>query len=238
MSVLRRFLSAVQFRIRQHTEIIEHPWCAHSYSQEGEDMLLRSIFFEHLSLFGGFYVDVGACHPVRFSNTYFFYRNGWRGINIDPTPGSALLFNRMRPADINFEIGISKKSGFRTFFIFDEPALNTFSQKNAEETQKLGTYRLLSKRQIEVVPLSDVLGRCVREDQRIDFLSIDAEGADLDVLHSNDWSRHKPTVVLCEDKVVVGTPSAQPTPICEFLTGLGYRYCCRTPRTVIFCREQ
>lgn len=79
-----------------------------SYAQEGEDMILHRIF-ERQSV--GFYVDVGAHHPFRFSNTYLFYQKGWRGINIDAMPNSMRLFNRFRPRDINLECGISKGGG-------------------------------------------------------------------------------------------------------------------------------
>ena len=64
-----------------------------SYSQEGEDMILRRLFETRRR---GFYVDVGAHHPRRFSNTYYFYRQGWSGINIDAAPGSMKLFDRLR----------------------------------------------------------------------------------------------------------------------------------------------
>src|SRR4051794_14772116 len=67
-----------------------------SYSQEGEDMILRRFFEEHGK---GFYVDVGAHHPKRFSNTYSFYKQGWSGINIDAMPGSMARFRRVRPRD-------------------------------------------------------------------------------------------------------------------------------------------
>src|SRR6186713_1276577 len=69
-----------------------------SYSQEGEDLILKRFFSEKS---GGFYVDVGAHHPKRFSNTYMFYKEGWSGINIDAMPGSMKLFNKVRSKDIN-----------------------------------------------------------------------------------------------------------------------------------------
>jgi len=77
-----------------------------SYSQEGEDLILER-FFEGMNT--GFYVDVGAFHPKRFSNTYIFYKKGWHGINIDARPGSMKLFNFVRPRDINLEIPISNE---------------------------------------------------------------------------------------------------------------------------------
>ncbi len=79
-----------------------------SYSQEGEDMVLRRLFEQKTV---GYYVDVGAHHPKRFSNTYYFYKRGWRGINIDAMPGSMKLFNKMRPRDINVEIPVSSGEG-------------------------------------------------------------------------------------------------------------------------------
>ena len=57
----------------------------YSFSQEGEDLVLARIFEGKKN---GFYVDIGAHHPTRFSNTHYFYRRGWSGINIDAMPGS------------------------------------------------------------------------------------------------------------------------------------------------------
>ena len=69
------------------------PWANYSWSQEGEDRILYRIFEQQPV---GFYVDVGAHHPKRFSNTYFFYRRGWRGINIDAMPGSMKNFEKLK----------------------------------------------------------------------------------------------------------------------------------------------
>src|SRR5437868_6288327 len=75
-----------------------------SYSQDGEDLVLSRFLSSENK---GFYVDVGAHHPTRFSNTYFFYKKGWRGINIDAMPGSMIAFDKMRPRDTNVEAAIS-----------------------------------------------------------------------------------------------------------------------------------
>jgi len=77
-----------------------------SYSQEGEDMILRRLFENQER---GLYVDIGAYHPKKFSNTYFFYRAGWIGINVDAMPGSMKKFRSRRPRDINIEAAISDK---------------------------------------------------------------------------------------------------------------------------------
>lgn len=54
------------------------------FSQTGEDLLIAKFFPESDT---GFYLDVGSGNPVIGSNTYFFYRQGWRGILIDQIPG-------------------------------------------------------------------------------------------------------------------------------------------------------
>lgn len=79
-----------------------------SYALQGEDLILREMLH---SAQKGFYVDVGAHHPFRFSNTYYFYKRGWSGINIDAMPNSMALFKRFRPRDINIECGVSYTGG-------------------------------------------------------------------------------------------------------------------------------
>jgi len=99
-----------------------------SYAQEGEDLVLARILGE-LGITTGFFVDIGAHHPARFSNTYYFYRRGWRGINVDALPGTKRLFQRMRSRDITIECGVGSQEGVLKYFAFNEPALNTFSEQ-------------------------------------------------------------------------------------------------------------
>lgn len=103
-------------------------FCVKSYSQEGEDLVLARIF-EELRITKGFFVDIGAHHPARFSNTNYFYRRGWRGINVDALPGTKKLFQRKRPRDITIECGVGSQEGVLKYFVFNEPALNTFQNK-------------------------------------------------------------------------------------------------------------
>ena len=112
-----------------------------SYSQEGEDMILKRIFNEKKN---GFYIDVGAHHPKRFSNTHYFYLKGWRGINIDAMPSSMKLFNKQRPKDINLEIAISDKKEVLTYYGFNESALNSFSKEISNQRDGLNDYKIIS----------------------------------------------------------------------------------------------
>lgn len=188
-----------------------------SFSQEGEDMILER-HFEHRAT--GFYVDVGAHHPFRFSNTYNFYRKGWRGINIDAAPGAMQKFRRHRQGDINLEIGIAEHAASIPFYIFDEPALNTFDAATA--TQRNVLPRVLVRTvALSVKPLATVLRKHLALGQRITFLSIDVEGKDLEVLRSNDWDAFRPEVVVVET-MSEDIDALATTPHHQFLLSKGY----------------
>ena len=168
-----------------------------SFAQEGEDLLLEKIFSGQAE---GFYVDVGAHHPVKFSNTSRLYQQGWHGLNIDPRPGTQELFDAARPCDINLGVGIDEEEGTLTYIQFNEPALNTFDRALAEERlrQRPGEWRIIAETPVPVRPLAAVLAEHVPAGTVIDLLTIDAEGWDLRVLRSNDWARFRPRVVLVE----------------------------------------
>lgn len=166
-----------------------------SFSQEGEDMILRRLFPEPVL---GFYVDVGAHHPSRFSNTCHFYLRGWRGINIEPNPAVRSLFARRRPRDINLALGVSSTPGQLEYHLFDEPALNTFDPALASARSKEARYTEVGTQRIETRRLDAILAEYLPPGIGIDFLTVDAEGMDIDVLHSNDWSRFRPSCIVVE----------------------------------------
>ena len=204
------------------------PFSELSFSQEGEDMILRNLFEGRES---GFYVDVGAHHPQRLSNTNHFYLSGWRGINIDAMPGSMEPFKRFRRRDINLEIGVSESTETLTYYAFDEPAFNGFSQEIADRVTKSGQHKLLFTKPVPTRPLADILDEYLPANQTIDFLTIDVEGLDQAVLRSNNWKKYRPVVILTETLHVSAGSGA------HFLRSLGYRELCSTPRTQFFCRN-
>jgi hypothetical protein len=106
---------------------IKNAFCLNglSYSQNSEDIILQNIMDNKKN---GYYIDIGAHDPIRFSNTYLMYLNGWKGINIDPLPGCMEKFKHYRPDDINLNIGISSISGEIKYYSFEEPAFNTIDR--------------------------------------------------------------------------------------------------------------
>ena len=205
-----------------------------SYSQEGEDMILRRLFEKQKT---GFYVDVGAHHPKRFSNTYFFYKLGWSGINVDAMPGSMTAFNRIRPRDINIEKPVSNKKQLLTYYAFNEPALNGFSKELSEERDGKGSYFVKFTKDIETSTLEEILDNNLPKVQSIDFLSIDVEGLDFNVLRSTNLEKYHPKVILVE---ILNSSLAdiQISKIYQFLTDAGYELYAKTVNTVIFKHKE
>jgi len=200
-----------------------------SFSQEGEDMILRR-FFERQK--NGFYVDVGAHHPQRFSNTYFFYLKGWSGINIDPIPDSMKLFNKLRSRDTNLEIGISESKKSLNYYIFNEQALNTFSKELAD--QRPAPYEIVEEKQIETYPLAEILNQYLPSKQRIDFLSVDVEGLDVEVLKSNNWEKYRPHIILAEALRMGSLEEALNSEVSVFLQQQGYQLIAKARNTLFF----
>ena len=202
-----------------------------SYAQNGEDMILRS-FLPNVKK--GLYIDVGAHHPQRFSNTYFFYRKGWQGINIDAMPGSMEAFKKERPRDINIEAAISNQEEELTFYIFNDPALNTFSEKDANYFDRNGDFRLIEKKKITTCMLSSVLDKYLPEHRKIDFLSIDAEGWDLHVLKSNNWDKYIPEIVLVEERGHNHVDDVLEGDVYKFMRSIHYHLVAKTYNTLFF----
>jgi FkbM family methyltransferase len=205
-----------------------------SYSQDGEDVVLAA-YYHGKKRYKGFYVDVGAHHPVRFSNTWMFYRRGWRGINIDPTPGSMRPFRFLRRRDVNLEIGIGGQPTQLTFYCFDEPALNTFDEAVARQRDTGKPYRVIKTVSVPVEPLAAVLDKHLPAGQAIDFFTIDVEGLDLEVLKSNDWSKYKPEFVLVEDSDFKPGQAAE-SAIYKFLKSQDYEMAAALKRTIVYRR--
>ena len=191
---------------------------AASFSSAGEDMILRHILGS--DKMNGFYVDVGAFHPTLFSNTYFFYLNGWQGINIEARPGSKKLFDKVRPRDINLEVAVSREQGEMTYyFIGEDSAMNSFSPDFLRRIQMLEHVR--AKISVPAVPLADILERHLPKGQSIDFLNVDVEGHDFEVLESNDWQRFRPKLIVVEDEGLDASQSR----IVRAMKDRGYELC-------------
>ena len=165
-----------------------------NFSQEGEDLFLID-FFKNKS--EGFYVDVGAFHPFRINNTYALYKKGFRGINIDISATSIDFFNFARPDDTNLNIGASNKFENKIFFSKKNLSFhNTFSKSLAES--KIQNEPFKKKYTIECKPLTQIIDDTKFSNKKIDFLNIDAEGHDYEVLQGLDLKKYSPKIICIE----------------------------------------
>ncbi|MFA5403431.1 MAG: FkbM family methyltransferase [Ignavibacteria bacterium] len=208
-----------------------HGFSNKSYSQEGEDMILKRIFDKKRE---GFFVDIGAYHPKKYSNTYYFYKIGWKGINIDAMPGSMKKFNKIRSKDINLEIPISSKKQKLTYYAFNEPALNSFNKELSYSRNGKDGYKIIFEKEIETYTLFEILDKHVPSDIKIiDFMSIDVETLDFDVLKSNNWDKYKPQIVLIED-LNFKINNLESSEIYNFLKQYNYDFFAKTVNTHFF----
>ena len=189
-----------------------------SYSQFGEDLLVDVLFYGRAT--PGFYVDVGAHHPQRFSNTHLLHHRGWRGINIEGDPNLVQAFIEARPKDINITAFVSDKIENVTFNRFNETAVNTISLEKTEDYS--AQWNVVSSEQITTRTLQDILKEHLPVGQDIDLLSVDVEGVDLKVLQGNDWNHYRPHHVIVEVEGL-DLMNAIAHPVVAFMAEQGYR---------------
>lgn len=167
-----------------------------SYSQNFEDVILQRVFSEVAI---GCFVDVGACSPVRDSNTVAFYQKGWRGICIDPLSLRS-SWEEARPDDVFLNAAVGSASGETTFHIFQHHTqISTTSSDTIEHWQRHG----LAPDQSITVPvltLDSVLEQHLG-DRTLHFIAIDVEGMEKDVLAGLDLKRFRPWVLVVEATV-------------------------------------
>ena len=163
-----------------------------SYSMDGEDIEVFN-YFKNKKI--GFYVDVGAYHPIQRNNTMLLYLNGWEGINIDISDFSIKLFNHLRPRDNNLNLAISNKEG--NIEMFYQKKLSQLSTIKKDFANKSFQGNIKTK-EINSKTLTSVLNDSKFKEKKIDFLDIDVEGADIDVLESLDFRRYSPEIICVE----------------------------------------
>lgn len=173
-----------------------------SYAQHFEDVYLMRCFRERKD---GFYIDVGAGHPVIDNVSFAFYLKGWHGITVEPNPSLARLSHSVRPRDIAVETLVGSAPGRAKFYLVDDfHGLSTTIGENARAAAE--NY---GKQSNELtLPVTTLAALCEKHRPKaIDFLKIDVEGAEKDVLEGADWQHHRPRVVVIE-----ATMPASPEP--------------------------
>ena len=188
-----------------------------SYSQNLEDYHLSLAFAGQTT---GTYIDVGAGHPIADNVSFWFYERGWQGIVVEPQPELAALYQRLRPRDLAIRDLVGRYCGEIDFHVIERlHGLSTTVEELAQKAKAFGVdYQTVR------MPVTTLAKLCERHDLgSIDFLKIDVEGAEGDVLFGGDWRRFRPKVIVAE----AVTPMAS-EPSWEdwepFLIAQGYRF--------------
>ena len=154
----------------------------------GLDLIINNVFRNKKK---GIYIDVGCHHPFINNNTYLLYKKGWNGINIDLDFNSIDMFNYFRPNDDNKKIGISNKKGFANLYFFhNRAAKNTLSKKSGGGAKQI--------KKIEVNTLDNIIKESKIKIKEIDFLTIDVEGNELNVLQGLNFKKYKQKIIALE----------------------------------------
>ena len=163
-----------------------------TYSMDGEDIEIVKYFDNKKN---GFYVDVGSYHPIERNNTMLLYNKGWEGINIDISDFSIKLFDQLRSRDINLNLAVSKNEG--EIEMYFQKKLSQLSTIKKEQIKKSFQGEVKIKKIISKT-LTSILDETKFANKKIDFLDIDVEGADMDVLESLDFEKYSPKLICIE----------------------------------------
>jgi len=163
-----------------------------SYAMDGEDIAIQK-YVKHTN--NGFYVDIGSHHPLQRSNTYLLYQTGWHGINVDINDFTLDLFNHLRPDDINIQSAISDYNGYIDFYY-----QKNFSQLNTTDINwaKENFRNNFQTKKIKCQTFNNLLDQTKYKNQKINFLNIDVEGAEMKVLKSLNFNKYNPEVICIE----------------------------------------
>jgi hypothetical protein len=188
------------------------------YSQNFEDVMLARCFSDRSQ---GFYVDVGAQHEEVESVTKHFYEVGWAGVNIEPVKEFAETF-KCRERDITICCAAGAQEGTDTLAISLRTGLSTFDRSNAAKANAMG--HIEESREIAIRKLDDILLDLGYETLCFEFLKIDVEGFEIDVLNGIDLRRYRPEIILCEvTEPNTSQKSSGYAKICEIVEDFDYR---------------
>jgi len=199
------------------------------FGQLGEDQILERWLPES----SGFYLDIGAGYPVRGSNTYLFYKRGWRGIAVEPIRSSTIMFKLFRPADRVINRLVGSSTGYSYFYHFEPYEYSTTNPEIATQMLKRSDTKLLSKKKYRQIKLSDLELELSPFDATL--ISIDAEGADLEILKGFPWAKGKARVICVEEWADRINPSENVT---DFLVAQGYTLTESLSPSLIFVADE
>lgn len=220
------------------------PQAQFGYSQFGEDHILANLFAQ-ADIKKPSYLDIGANEPRYISNTYYFYKRGSRGVLVEPNPYLCKKLQQVRPKDVILQTGVGFSDvSHADFYLFPDYAngLSTFSEKEAKHWEQVGMKGMgkipIEKIiQIPLTPVNTILEKYFSS-QPPNFVSIDVEGLDIEILKSLDFNRYRPDV-FCVETIAYDTDQKpyKLEDIIAFMISKEYKVYADTWVNTIFCRK-
>jgi FkbM family methyltransferase len=195
MKIVSKSFLYAKIKMRQVINEYKKKQYKKSFSQYGEDLIVKTIF-ELLNIKNPTFLDIGAHHPYYLSNTALFYNSGSHGINVEANPFLIRSFNYHRKRDVNLNVGIGVNKGKMLFHVFEDDTLSTFSENEAQKLKAFG-HKCIKERSIEIISINELL-HLYNSGKAPDFLTIDAEGYDFQILNSLDFEKFSPAVICIE----------------------------------------
>jgi len=192
-----------------------------TYSQVGEDLIVLSAL-NGLDIKKPTYLDVGAHHPTYLSNTYLFYKNGNYGVCVEPDPYLFKKFKEKRRKDVCLNVGVGfTDENEADFYIMSARTLNTFSKDEAYHMQETTRYKIENIIKVPLVNINKIIKDNFKN--KPNFVSLDVEGLDLEILKNFDFDKYRPEVFCLETKEFVeDRENPKDNKIIDFMLGKGY----------------
>jgi FkbM family methyltransferase len=211
--------------LRTYAKLMLGKGSMRSYAQFGEDAIVSSIFRGKT----GVYVDVGSFHPTLYSNTYARYQNGWKGVVIDPEDAYAPLYAVLRPRDRFVSCAVGPR-GEGTYYSYADRAYNSLVPVSEGSPAAVRGLTPERERRVQIRPLGEILEEAGITS--VDFLSVDAEGMDLAILDTHDWTIMPRVIAIEDEHFKIEEPAA--SGVYQALSGRGYRLHAVSGPTLIF----
>lgn len=210
-----------------------------SFSQAGEDQVIRYLVNDCLQLPQPAYLDIGTHHPIYGNNTYYFYMRGSRGVCIEPDPAYSELIKKIRNNDVFIQAGVGTGLDKGEFYLFPKgySGWNTFSKEEALQREKETGISFTILKDMPLVNINDVMKLYFNPWPNI--ISLDVEGLDLEILQTIDFEKYQPEII-CVESITFSTSNEQEkiNEIASFVTSRGYFVFADTYVNTIFCRTE
>ena len=209
--------------------------CFTSYSQCGEDLIVDFIRKNILNLDSFTYLDIGANEPFYINNTALFYKLGYKGVLVEPDVKMFKKLKRKRPKDKSLNLGVAEHDGDAIIYIMEPSTLNTCSVEEAKNYEKLG-HKIIDKRKIQNKNINSIIKDNFKNYPN--FLSIDVEGLDYEVITSLDLEKYQIDIICIETLTYTENSQAEKSrEIIEYMESKNYRVYADTYINTIFIKN-